>query len=51
MLDSKRAKGTIKLGVNPAAGMVMKHKQGLLFHFKVLVHLILEVKSFNHIKI
>ncbi|KAF7406213.1 hypothetical protein HZH68_005582 [Vespula germanica] len=27
MLDSKRAKGTIKLGVNPAAGMVMKHKQ------------------------
>ncbi|KAI4488526.1 hypothetical protein M0802_011529 [Mischocyttarus mexicanus] len=27
MLDSKRAKGTIKFGVNPAAGMVMKHKQ------------------------
>ncbi|KAK2580750.1 hypothetical protein KPH14_011375 [Odynerus spinipes] len=27
MLDSKRAKGTIKLGVNPAAGMVMTHKQ------------------------
>jgi hypothetical protein len=28
MLDSKRAKGTIKLGVNSAAGTVMTHKQG-----------------------
>ncbi|KAH0946183.1 hypothetical protein HN011_007888 [Eciton burchellii] len=27
MLDSKRAKGTIKLGVNSAAGTVMTHKQ------------------------
>ncbi|KAI4495037.1 hypothetical protein M0804_001238 [Polistes exclamans] len=27
MLDSKRTKETIKFGVNPAAGMVMKHKQ------------------------
>lgn len=28
MLDSKRAKGNIKLGVNSAAGTVMTHKQG-----------------------
>jgi len=28
MLDSKRAKGTIKLGANSAAGTVMTHKQG-----------------------
>lgn len=28
MLDSKRAKGSIKLGVNSAAGTVMTHKQG-----------------------
>lgn len=28
MLDSKRAKGVIKLGANSAAGTVMTHKQG-----------------------
>lgn len=28
MLDSKRTKGAIKLGVNSAAGTVMTHKQG-----------------------
>lgn len=28
MLDSKKAKGTIKLGGNGAAGKIMTHKQG-----------------------
>lgn len=28
MLDSKRIKGTIKLGGNSAAGTIMTHKQG-----------------------
>lgn len=31
MLDSKRAKGNIKLGANSAAGTVMTHKQGNLY--------------------
>lgn len=33
MLDSKRTKGNIKLGVNSAAGTVMTHKQGKLHIF------------------
>ena len=31
MLDSKRAKGTIKLGANSAVGTVMTHKQGKIY--------------------
>lgn len=31
MLDSKRAKGNMKLGVNSAAGTVMTHKQGKVY--------------------
>lgn len=29
MLDSKRVKGSIKLGANTAAGTIMTHKQGM----------------------
>lgn len=33
MLDSKRAKGAIKLGANSAAGTVMTHKQGKIYTY------------------
>lgn len=36
MLDSKRAKGAIKLGANSAAGTVMTHKQGEIYLWRFI---------------
>lgn len=44
MLDSKRTKGAIKLGVNSAAGTVMTHKQG-----KICIHIHIHLISNKNI--
>lgn len=33
MLDSKKAKGAIKLGANSTTGTVMTHKQGIYVNY------------------